>query len=388
MFDRAKLLYSRLRTSQRHSGAKGGTPLLRLARQGLPYYLDPTGRALPPLTIFLVINGVCNLRCRMCDIGQGNEDSMFSKNLRGDKAQDFPFERFKTLVDEVAHFRPYLGVTTTEPLLYPHMFDAVAYARSRGLDMNISTNGVLLEKHVDAILESGLHRISISLDGPAAVHDAMRGVPGTYDRVVRGIERLAEEKRRRGLSRPEIYVTSFVCDTNQRHLVDFFEGLPLGCIDWVNVKLMVFFTKEMVRLHNAGFGQRYPATSACIPQDFSAGNMDIACLCEQAADVNRRFGQVSRLHFDASAAYLSRYFFEPERFMDATKCVLPWFVSQVTAAGDLITLTRCYNVTFGNIMDKPFLDAWNGPAMRAWRGDLRRHGRFPACARCDGVLYR
>ena len=28
---------------------------------------------------------------------------------------------------------------------------------------------------------------------------------------------------------------------------------------------------------------------------------------------------------------------------------------------------------------------WNGDAARAWRRDLREHGRFPACTRCDMV---
>jgi hypothetical protein len=42
-------------------------------------------------------------------------------------------------------------------------------------------------------------------------------------------------------------------------------------------------------------------------------------------------------------------------------------------------------VPLGNINEQPFLEAWNSDKARAWRGDLRRHGRFPACTRCDMV---
>jgi hypothetical protein len=55
------------------------------------------------------------------------------------------------------------------------------------------------------------------------------------------------------------------------------------------------------------------------------------------------------------------------------------------ADGEVIPYTRCYHVPLGNINEQPFLELWNGEKARAWRGDLRRHGRFPACTRCDMV---
>lgn len=388
MFDNVQLLLKRTLSACRHSGTGTNHSLLRLARQGLYYYMHPGGRAAPPMTLFLTINGSCNLRCRMCDIGQRNESSMFYKNLRPDGVQDFPYERFKTLMDEVKVFRPYIGVTTTEPLLYPHMFDAVAYAKARGMEMNISTNGLLVEGMVQEIMDSGLHRLSVSLDGPPEVHDAMRGMPGVYDKVIRGLRAVAEEKKRRGTIFPQVYLTSFICDTNYRHLVPFMEQLPRDLFEWLNVKLMVFFTREMVDAHNRAFGDRYPATDSCFPDDFTPENLDIDTLVAQCREVNARFGDFCSLHFEPESGPMRRYFYTPQEFMDSTRCVLPWFVSQIKTNGDLTPLTRCYDMALGNIMDTPFLEAWNGAPMRSFRKDLRRHGRFPGCARCDGVLYR
>jgi MoaA/NifB/PqqE/SkfB family radical SAM enzyme len=388
MFDQVPLLIKRLKTSRHHSGSGEGTSLWRLIRQGLPYYLDRRGRAAPPLTLFFVINGKCNLRCRLCDFGQQNQDSTFYKNLRGRTGQDFPFERFKSLMDEVEPFRPYIGITTTEPFLYPNIFDVVDYAARRGMNSNVSTNGLLLEKYVDDILDSGLHRLSISLDGPAPVHDKMRGLERTYERVTRGLSLLNEKKASLGSLTPHIYISTFISDANHAHLVEFMENLPVDGIDRINMKLMVFSTREMVEKHNRLFGDRYPTTEACIPRDFTPENVDIKVLRDQALEINSRFGSVCTLHFEPDSEKLERYFFRPLEFMDSTRCVLPWFVTQITNDGDILVLTRCYNLSLGNVMDTPFAEVWNGAKMRRFRVDLRKHGRFPGCARCDGVLYR
>lgn len=387
MLNLISLTLKRLNISGHHSGAGGNISLWKLIRQGLPYYFNRQGYALPPFTIFITINGRCNLHCRMCDIGQKNKYSMFYKNLSGEGIQDFPITRFKRLIDEVYFFKPYIGVTTTEPLLYPHMFDAIEYARFKGLTMNISTNGVLIEKYIKEIIDSGLHRLSVSLDGPRLIHDRMRGVVGTYDKVVKGMRLLIEEKKRRGLKTPHIYITSYICDTNYSHMLDFLESLSLEGIERVNIKHMVFFTKGMVNAHERVFGDKHDVTLSCLPKDFFPENLDIDVLYEQVKEIKQRFGDICTLHFAPDKRKLEKYYYHPEEFMDSTRCVLPWFIAQITTKGDIIPLTRCYGTSYGNIMDRPFLEVWNGSEFRAFRRDLQRFGRFPACARCDGVLY-
>ena len=388
MLRQSKLFLSRLKVALHHSGSSGTTSPFRLLSQGLPYYTNRQGYARDPLTLFLSVNGRCDLRCRMCDIGNKNTDSQFYKNLAGDEGKDFPYERFKTLVDEVSSFKPYISITTTEPLLYKPMFEAVAYVKSKGMEMNITTGGLRISKRVDEILDSGLHKLSVSIDGPPAIHDEMRGLPGSYDRIMDGVRLLIEKKKTRGLKRPYIYFTAFVADTNYAHLVELVEGLPLEDLERVNIKLMVFLTESVAQKHNDIYGEKYPATAACVPDNFAADSMDLAVLREQAREIRERFGDKVTLHFESEGNEMDTYFNHPEEFMDSTRCVFPWFISQITNDGDLITNTRCFNVKFGNIMDRSFADVWNGPDFRQFRRDLQKHGRFPGCSRCDGVPYR
>lgn len=386
MIDQTKLFLRRLRSSKRHCGADADIPIWKFADRGLPYYFNRGGYAKNPLTIFFIINGMCNLRCRMCDVGQQKKDSMFFRNLKGSASQDFPFDRFKSLMDEIKSFKPYIGITTTEPFLYPHIFDAVEYATTRGMNVNITTNGTFIHKYVKEIIDSKLHRISVSLDGPAHIHDKMRGVPGTYEKVIKGITLLEEEKKKRGIITPHVYISSFFCDTNYPYMAEFIENLPLDIIEMINMKLMVFTTKEIVEKHNNMFGGKYPATISCMPDDFYPENINVDVLYQQIKEIKQRFNKFCNLYFGFDKKRLEKYFYHPTEFLDNTRCILPWFIAQVTASGDLIVLTRCYNVTLGNIMNSPFLDVWNGEKMRGFRKDLQRLGRFPGCARCEGMM--
>lgn len=384
----AVTMLRRLVTTRKHSGSGGNNTFGRLVQQGAPYLLSPNGYAKFPMTVFFTINGRCNMRCRMCDIGEKNHESMFYHNLAGENGADFPISRFKTLMDEFEPHKPYISFSTTEPFLYKPLFEAIDYARFRGMNLNVTTNGLRVEKFIDEIFESGLHRLSISIDGPADLHNEMRRVPLAYERIMRGIRLVAERKRQLGTMFPLIALNGFVADTNQGRLLETIENLPLDDIDHVNFKLMVFHTQKMVDEHNAKYGDKYPATATCLPDDFDPNAIDANNLVHQAKEINERFGDKVFLHFESNVENIEKYFFSPEEFMDRTRCVLPWFVAQITNDGELAVYTRCYDLRFGNVIENKFEDVWNGEKMRDFRKNLRHHGRFPACARCDGVLYR
>jgi hypothetical protein len=63
--------------ASKHPGIGSQASLYALARQGMPYLTSPKGLAQPPITIYWNVNSVCNLHCKMCDVGMFNEDSNF-----------------------------------------------------------------------------------------------------------------------------------------------------------------------------------------------------------------------------------------------------------------------------------------------------------------------
>ena len=365
---------------------KSGLSLGRLGRQALPYFLSPAGHARPPLTVYWSINSACNLACKMCDVGMGNRESNFSRNLqpRGG-GQSIPLELFRSVVDEVAPHQPMIAITSTEPLLYKPLCEAIAHVRSRGLEMAVTTNGWLLPDLADDLAAAGLTRLNVSIDGPPGVHDFIRGREGAFARAVEGTARLKEAAARRGLA-VETLCACTVTNLNQGHLADFLDALPAAAFDRVHFSFMCFVTPQLAAAHNARWGQAYLATVTCLGEHARPEAVDADRLHAELEGIRRRNDPRVHLARNFTREELHDYFHRPERFLSGARCMASWFIAEIIASGEVIPYTRCYHATFGNIHEEPFLEIWNGPRMRAWRRDVRRPRRFPACPRCDQCL--
>jgi radical SAM protein len=99
------------------------------------------------------------------------------------------------LIDQLAEFgRPIFVISGGEPLMRPDIYDIAAYGTQRGLRVAVSPNGTLLSTEaVGKLIQSGVKRISVSIDGStAARHDAIRAVPGAFEGAMEGLARCRE----------------------------------------------------------------------------------------------------------------------------------------------------------------------------------------------------
>jgi heme b synthase len=74
------------------------------------------------------------------------------------------------------------------------IYEVARYGTERGLRMVMAPNGTLITaESARALLDAGIRRISVSLDGATAEkHDAFRGVRGAFDRALAGIAHARE----------------------------------------------------------------------------------------------------------------------------------------------------------------------------------------------------
>ena len=82
---------------------------------------------------------------------------------------------------------PHVVFTGGDPLERSDLFELIEYARVRGLGVSVAPSGtpLLTAVAVGALKAAGTEAISLSLDGStAARHDALRGVPGCFDRTL------------------------------------------------------------------------------------------------------------------------------------------------------------------------------------------------------------
>ncbi len=123
----------------------------------------------------------CNLACGHCR----------ASALRGPYEGELGTEKCLRLLDEIAAVgKPVIILTGGEPLLRADIYDIAAYGNSLGLRMVLATNGTFVTEAVaKKLIEAGIRRVSISLDGPdAGSHDAFRCVPGAFVEALAGIE--------------------------------------------------------------------------------------------------------------------------------------------------------------------------------------------------------
>lgn len=127
----------------------------------------------------------CNLDCVHCRAAAE----------RGAYPGELSSARGRELLEEIREVgTPIVILTGGEPLLRKDAFELASYGTKLGLRMVMATNGTLLNPSViQAMKESGIKRVSISLDGPTArEHDAFRKVQGAFDAAMAGINLLKE----------------------------------------------------------------------------------------------------------------------------------------------------------------------------------------------------
>src|SRR5579862_3120224 len=138
-----------------------------------------------PRLIFWELTKGCNLRCIHCRASATELSS----------PDDLSTGAAKAIIDQIAEVsKPILVLSGGEPLFREDIFELARYATEKGLRAALATNGTLVTKEVARkILESGVKRVAISLDGAyAATHDAFRGIPGAFDAAITGFRNLKE----------------------------------------------------------------------------------------------------------------------------------------------------------------------------------------------------
>ena len=123
----------------------------------------------------------CNLACVHCRAAA--EDHVYENELDTKAA-------FK-LLDQIRETgQPIVILTGGEPLLRPDIFDIAQHGTKIGLRMVMAPNGTLITAdNARQMKDSGIKRISISLDGSTATgHDTFRGVKGAFAGALNGIE--------------------------------------------------------------------------------------------------------------------------------------------------------------------------------------------------------
>ena len=172
--------------SKLYCGSVEPSDVLRYGRRSadLPSHLLQFSADKKPVVVWNCTRR-CNLKCRHCYATTvervGGVENTAGGELTGDEA--------RALIDDLAAFGcPVLLFSGGEPCLRPDLVELMAYAKTRGLRVVLSTNGTLIDKALaERFAAVGLSYAGISLDGMKATHDRFRGVEGAFEKALDGI---------------------------------------------------------------------------------------------------------------------------------------------------------------------------------------------------------
>ncbi|RPI17135.1 MAG: radical SAM protein [Ignavibacteriae bacterium] len=335
-----------------------------------------------PEWIVLGVNNLCNLHCKMCDVGTGYESSNFYHHLMGSHPVNMPLELIRKIINETALYFPKakLGYAFTEPSIYPHLIESLEYAKKKGLFTALTTNGLNLSKLAGKLVNAGLNELNVSLDGIPEIHNKIRGHVRSFESAFEGLKQISAQAK--GNLKIAVYCT--ITEWNYDSLAEFvmlFKDIPLKEIGFMHTN---YTTGEIMKKHNEKFGNSYPASESSM-DGINISNMDINVLQREIEKI-KQLRPGFKITF-APEIYtvdeLNSFYFEPGKSIGKI-CNDSFRNIMVKSDGTVIpSHGRCYKVTAGNIYNNNIKEIWNSAAISTFRKTLiKEGGLLPACSRC------
>ena len=368
----------------------------RIIRGGKRKYIDAnldkwkgTGESNALWLISMRITDKCNHRCAICgQYGEGgyNRDDNELPSIKG----NVPVERYKEMIDNVAHLKPHIYITGGEPFLYDGLVELCNYIKEKGLTVQVVTNGVKLEEEAEEIVGNEWDMICASLDGPEEIHDECRGVKGAYQTLKRGLEKIQRLKKEKETKKPLIFTLGTLSGTNQPYLIDTVEEAQKFDPDTVVIYYSWFTSQEVGEKHSEIIQEEMgvePFAWKSYVRDHS--DTDFEALKKTVKKVKSRDWDNPVVFVpNIKIEEIEDYYTDPTNFLGWDNCLTPWVEANIMPNGDVVNCRDFPDIVMGNIMQDDLLDIYNNERFKQFRKALAKQpdGVFPICSRCCGLM--
>jgi radical SAM protein with 4Fe4S-binding SPASM domain len=347
------------------------------------------GTSAPPEAITFFLTRLCNLRCKMCgqwgDVGATRSEDV--ENLKN----WLTFDEVKVVLDEVKKYKPNITLFGGEPLMHPDILDIMRAVKKLRLHGLIITNGTLLEKVAQDLVETGWDELNVSIDGHGALHDEIRALPGVFDRIMAGIDEVNKFKESFKRAKPFINIQCTISAHNYEKLDQL-----LYVAKRAKANSLTFHNLIFLKPGHLEEQKKIDDLLGCSSRDWEGfvfePGIDPKKLFEKMRLVlakKRDFRDFSvDFYPNFSERSLKAYYANQDDLSQeaALKCVSPWICAYVFPEGEVRPCLNC-SYSFGNVKRQPFARIWNSEKAVLYRQTLKREGVFPVCRRCT-ELYR
>ncbi len=179
-----------------------------------------------PTHMLIEPTNFCNLKCVLCPVTEG-------LNRPSGKME---FEIFQKLIDEVGEYIFLILLWDWgEPFLNPRVYDMIAYAKKRNIQVISSTNGHQFTNKANAekLVKSGIDSLIFAVDGITQQTYEQYRHGGNLDKVLTGIKNVVAAKQRLNSITPLLNFRFIAMKHNEHEITklpDFTEQLGIDVL--------------------------------------------------------------------------------------------------------------------------------------------------------------
>jgi Fe-coproporphyrin III synthase len=321
----------------------------------------------------------CNLKCEFCYVGD-------LLNLEGDWRQELTVESLRKAFPEKKGL--HVSLTGGEVFVRKDVEQVLALFREKGYACGyLTTNGTAITEAraaalADLALAGFVKHISVSIDGPGELHDAARGVKGTFERTATGLRRLQAAAKAKGAP-----LKVSINTTVTRESLDALEQMvavaaELG-VDAIGLNHLMYATPDEVDQTLKVLGETdrrliatYVTADPGLPPAVVAAR--VSALEARCREQRIRFDYRPKVH-----AQLIEGYYTPGTPLRG-RCLYPFLNARVGFSGK-VYFCPFIRIEVGDLTVSTLEEVWNTPRYVELRKRLLDRELFPVCRRCCKV---
>jgi MoaA/NifB/PqqE/SkfB family radical SAM enzyme len=321
----------------------------------------------------------CNLHCEFCYVGD-------LLNIEGEWRQEMSLDTIRRAFPQRDGLQ--VNLTGGEIFMRKDIMEVLdLFAQKQYVCGYLTTNGTIIDEAraealADLALRGFLKHISVSIDGPGDLHDAARGVQGTFERTAAGLRRLQDAAKRKAAPlRVSINTTVAAESLASLHaMVDVAEQLG---VDAIGLNHLMFATPEEAEQTAKILG----APDASVIATFVTPDpgLDAAVVAAQVAALQERC-RVKGVRFDFRPkvwpSIIENYYRPGTPLLG--RCLYPFLHARVGFSGK-VYFCPFIRIEVGDLNTSSVEEVWNSPRYVELRKLLLERQLFPVCRRCCKV---
>ncbi|MEI7024449.1 radical SAM/SPASM domain-containing protein [Paenibacillus sp. y28] len=345
-----------------------------------------------PEFVAIKLTNRCNLRCKHCY--QWNEDGYHHHMDSDEQNLDIDVSIVKQLFDDTKTVKSRLYLWGGEPMYHRRFGDILDILKEDPRETTICTNGLLVDKYMDALNEVSEHlELLIALEGFEKDHDLIRG-RGSFGKTMDTIDKLMG-LREQGKFKGRISVHTVINNANISYLYDLMDSFEQKGIDLVLLTFPWYISSETSAKMDDYFVQHFDWLRPLAEDHknswhafkYKVEPKHIPDLMEQMRKMNDRVWKTRLryqpgLEFDEIEAFVTG---EEMTSRCATDCLALATRIDVTPTGNISACKFFSEFSVGNLKEQRLPEIWNSEAYDKIRETVN-NGLTPACSKCN-VLY-